>query len=54
MWNSGNSSEPKVYALALRGPDGEGEKKNKPWCDHCKKPWHTKDTCWKIHGKRHI
>ncbi|XP_035549022.1 uncharacterized protein LOC118349258 [Juglans regia] len=24
---------------------------SKPWCHHCKKPWHTKETCWKIHGK---
>ena len=22
-----------------------------PWCDHCKKPWHTRETCWKLHGK---
>ncbi|KAG8375958.1 hypothetical protein BUALT_Bualt09G0013300 [Buddleja alternifolia] len=21
------------------------------WCDHCKKPNHTKDTCWDFHGK---
>ena len=28
-----------------------GEDKNKrPWCDHCKKYWHTRETCWKIHG----
>jgi len=26
---------------------------NKPrvWCDHCNKPRHTRETCWKIHGK---
>ncbi|KAI3788025.1 hypothetical protein L2E82_00620 [Cichorium intybus] len=31
---------------------GNNQKKNgRPWCDHCKKPGHTKDTCWKIHGK---
>ena len=29
----------------------ENEEKKKPWCDHCKKYWHTKETCWKIHGK---
>ncbi|KAH0641070.1 hypothetical protein KY290_036685 [Solanum tuberosum] len=29
-----------------------GEDKNKrPWCDHCKKYWHTREKCWKIHGK---
>lgn len=21
------------------------------WCDHCNKPCHTRETCWKIHGK---
>jgi len=21
------------------------------WCDFCKKPYHTKETCWKIYGK---
>src|ERR1044072_6853114 len=21
------------------------------WCDHCNKPHHTQETCWKIHGK---
>ena len=40
-------------ALVSRGPDLEGERRKKPWCDHCKKPWHTRETCWKIHGKPH-
>ena len=25
--------------------------REKQWCDHCKRPYHTKETCWKIHGK---
>ncbi|PSR88367.1 Calcineurin B-like protein [Actinidia chinensis var. chinensis] len=29
--------------------DNDGHKKL--WCEHCKKPWHTKETCWKLHGK---
>ncbi|KAH7657630.1 RNA-directed DNA polymerase protein [Dioscorea alata] len=24
---------------------------NCPWCEHCKKLGHTKEVCWKIHGK---
>lgn len=33
-------------------PAGGDQKKNgRPWCDHCKRPGHTKDNCWKIHGK---
>ncbi|KAL5803343.1 hypothetical protein ACOSQ4_031648 [Xanthoceras sorbifolium] len=23
----------------------------RPWCIHCKRPGHTKETWWKIHGK---
>ncbi|XP_056174835.1 uncharacterized protein LOC130140180 [Syzygium oleosum] len=38
-------------ALVSRGPDSEEDRRKKPWCEHCKKPWHTKETCWKIHGK---
>ncbi|GFZ12770.1 hypothetical protein Acr_23g0011550 [Actinidia rufa] len=29
-----------------RQPNREGV-----WCTYCKKPRHTKDTCWKLHGK---
>ena len=38
-------------ALVSRSSDGEGKSSKKPWCDYCKKPWHTRKTCWKIHGK---
>ena len=27
------------------------QKKGRPWCDHCNKPGHVKENCWKIHGK---
>ncbi|XP_055814542.1 uncharacterized protein LOC129884238 [Solanum dulcamara] len=23
-------------------------KSGRPWCDHCSKPGHTRDTCWKL------
>lgn len=23
----------------------------RPWCEHCQKSGHTKETCWDIHGK---
>ena len=38
-------------ALISRSTESDGERRKKPWCDHCKKPGHTKETCWKIHGK---
>ena len=28
-----------------------GQQKGRPWCDHCRKPGHFRDTCWKLHGK---
>ncbi|KAG6492981.1 hypothetical protein ZIOFF_047953 [Zingiber officinale] len=27
------------------------EEKSGLWCDYCNKPRHTRETCWKIHGK---
>ena len=26
-------------------------RKGRPWCDHCKRPGHMKETCWKLYGK---
>eukprot|EP00257_Ricinus_communis_P028464 XP_025015878.1 uncharacterized protein LOC112537630 [Ricinus communis] len=47
------NDEPKIdadgSALITRGTNSGG--KQKPWCDHCRKPWHTRDTCWKLHEK---
>lgn len=42
----------KESSLIMRTKKVQGEIKNyKKWCDHCKKPYHTKDTCQKLHGK---
>ncbi|KAL5840222.1 hypothetical protein ACOSQ4_012830 [Xanthoceras sorbifolium] len=43
-------------ALAVRGPqvhhaDENRPRKGQPWCDHCHKHGHSKDTCWKLYGK---
>lgn len=41
-------------ALMTRVPDLEidrREGKKRPWCGNCKKPWHTRGNCWKLHGK---
>ena len=42
-------------ALAAKGNQGNGSKmkKGRPWCEHCRRPGHTRETCWKIHGKPH-
>lgn len=51
------TTESESSALASRGFEHEGDKQNneqseKPWCDYYKWSWHTRETCWKIHGKR--
>ncbi|XP_040940733.1 uncharacterized protein [Gossypium hirsutum] len=38
-------------ALVTIKNNDDSEKKKKPWCDHCKKYWHTRETCLKLHGK---
>ncbi|KAI9186257.1 hypothetical protein LWI28_015329 [Acer negundo] len=29
----------------------KGSYKNSIWCTYCKKQWHNRDRCWKLHGK---
>ena len=40
-------------AAVSRSPNNQCRPNNKPrvWCDHCNKPRHTRETCWKLHGK---
>ncbi|KAK3008643.1 hypothetical protein RJ639_013452 [Escallonia herrerae] len=56
------SGEMPMETVALATKDNpsidksSGDKRNKqrggrPWCSHCNKPGHTRDTCWDIHGK---
>ena len=33
------------------GDSRTGDKNGNPWCNHCRRVGHTKDTCWEIHGK---
>ncbi|RVW96856.1 Retrovirus-related Pol polyprotein from transposon RE1 [Vitis vinifera] len=30
---------------------GKKDDKDSLWCNHCQKPRHTRDNCWKIHGR---
>ncbi|PON39444.1 hypothetical protein TorRG33x02_342680, partial [Trema orientale] len=41
-------------ALAARGSSqnfADKPRKGRSWCDHCRRPGHTKEMCWKIHSK---
>ena len=33
-----------------KGPQPSNNK-DSLWSNYCKKPWHTKETCWKLHGR---
>ena len=38
-------------SIDARGPICVGGNKNQAWSDHCQCPYHTNETCWKLHGK---
>ncbi|KAA0057570.1 uncharacterized protein E5676_scaffold411G002330 [Cucumis melo var. makuwa] len=41
-------------AFSARSSDHDSDKNNGksiPVCEYCKKQWHTKDQCWKLHGR---
>ncbi|KAA0025328.1 cysteine-rich RLK RECEPTOR-like protein kinase [Cucumis melo var. makuwa] len=41
-------------AFSARSSNHDSDKNNGksiPVCEHCKKQWHTKDQCWKLHGR---
>lgn len=50
MGKSPSVGEVESSALVTKNEDGKSVGK-KPWCEHCKRPGHTRDTCWKLHGK---
>ncbi|KAL3535566.1 hypothetical protein ACH5RR_004027 [Cinchona calisaya] len=39
------------FALVSMKNESKNDRKKKPWCDCCKKQWHTHETCWKLPGK---
>ena len=45
------SSPTDSSTLVVRQFDGQNKSKNQQWCNHCQRLYHTKTTCWKLHGK---
>ncbi|RVW85509.1 hypothetical protein CK203_044032 [Vitis vinifera] len=39
------------YYNTLTSNGGDRQKRDRPWCDYCKKLGHYKEACWKLHGK---
>ncbi|KAI5439394.1 hypothetical protein KIW84_024971 [Lathyrus oleraceus] len=51
MGKTPRSSESEGSAQATRNLD-EGKRSDKvPWRDHCKREWHTRETCWNLKEK---
>ena len=52
---SANTLPPEGSTLVARGvnthTNDNRQSQGRPWCDHCRKPGHLRETCWKIHGK---
>ncbi|KAK8650973.1 hypothetical protein V6N13_140593 [Hibiscus sabdariffa] len=42
---------PPPLESALLTHASSSTKRGQPWCDHCRKPGHVLEECWKIHGK---
>ncbi|RVX06303.1 hypothetical protein CK203_027510 [Vitis vinifera] len=40
-----------LAARSFNSSGGDCQKRDRPWCDYCKKPDHYKEACWKLHGK---
>ncbi|KAL9422260.1 hypothetical protein AB3S75_034513 [Citrus x aurantiifolia] len=57
MMNPSNQDTPSLEArgsalIANKQDDGHiSQSKDKIWCDYYKKPYHTRETCWDLHGK---
>ncbi|RVW34323.1 Retrovirus-related Pol polyprotein from transposon RE1 [Vitis vinifera] len=38
-------------ARSFNSSGGNRQKRDRPWCDYCKKLGYYKEACWKLHGK---
>lgn len=53
-------SKPEMNSMEIQGSALVSKQQNsrrsprqteRIWCDYCQKPYHTRDTCWDLHGK---
>ena len=52
--NLGNTIENSTFVASInasRTAIKKPHEMSRVWCDHCNKPWHTRETRWKIHRK---
>ena len=48
---SNESSTLVTQSTNLLNQENQARKGGRPWCDHCRRPGHRKEICWKLHGK---
>nr|GMD69793.1 Retrovirus-related Pol polyprotein from transposon RE1 [Ipomoea batatas] len=51
MADTTSHSEISAMLTHTSSHDSRPRKGGRPWCEHCKKAGHFRETCWKIHGK---
>ncbi|XP_075080014.1 uncharacterized protein LOC142165337 [Nicotiana tabacum] len=44
-----NATRPNTYRTSY-SPSNNHNNRNRPFCDYCKRPGHTKEKCYKLHG----
>ncbi|KAA8531242.1 hypothetical protein F0562_005951 [Nyssa sinensis] len=51
--STGNTDLATANISAQRPYSNQRKLEDKPrvWCDYCNKPHHTRENCWKLHGK---
>lgn len=50
MGKLSHSTEQESCVIAYRN-FSHNRKLDKLWCDHYKRVWNTRETCWKVNGK---
>lgn len=50
-----SSTDSAAFNAKSSRPDSDKQNNRPPpACEHCKKPWHTNDQCWKLHVDHRI
>ncbi|KAJ0041973.1 hypothetical protein Pint_18863 [Pistacia integerrima] len=50
-FNTKKTSAYNIANLEIGRIESRSSNKDNLWCNYCKKPGHTKEQCWKLHGK---
>ena len=51
FWSPSRRKSKKLMMGFTLSDNRRKNKGGRPWCDQCRKSGHSRETCWKIHGK---